>query len=262
VAEKETFLKITYSVLGKNGIDSRWKADYFYNGKSVDGSTKDDIVSFIAASQPISETIPPTTQGSWSRQWPNGATTDTPKQDKMTVDLSELKVNDYIRLREGAVLCVSKISRAKSGKFLIETDLSLRKGSGDEFGYAFEHRKDGRFFNDITVLGDIVEIIPHTSTSTTLPVDEFSETREALLKDMTERAKITADTAINPSHYQQGGIETIDAIEAWGLNFNLGNAVKYLSRAGKKDPTKLIEDLKKAVWYISREIKNLEKANA
>ncbi len=63
--------------------------------------------------------------------------------------------------------------------------------------------------------------------------------------------------AINPSYYQNG-IETIEAIEAWGLDFCLGNAVKYISRAGKKDPTKTVEDLNKAIWYIQRRIYELE----
>lgn len=63
--------------------------------------------------------------------------------------------------------------------------------------------------------------------------------------------------AINPSYYQNG-IETIEAIEAWDLGFCLGNAVKYISRAGKKDPTKTVEDLNKAIWYIKRRILELE----
>jgi len=46
---------------------------------------------------------------------------------------------------------------------------------------------------------------------------------------------------------------------AWNLNFNLGNAVKYISRAGKKDPEKYVEDLKKARFYIDYEIKQHEK---
>lgn len=43
-------------------------------------------------------------------------------------------------------------------------------------------------------------------------------------------------------------------IEAWGLGFNLGNALKYISRAGRKDPAKTEEDLQKAIWYINREL--------
>lgn len=56
-----------------------------------------------------------------------------------------------------------------------------------------------------------------------------------------------------PSHYQaKNGLEAIDVIEAFGLNFNRGNAVKYILRAGKKGPTK--EDLRKAIWYLQREV--------
>ena len=58
----------------------------------------------------------------------------------------------------------------------------------------------------------------------------------------------------NPSHYNTGKIEVIDFIEDQNLNFNLGNAVKYISRAGNKDPKKFREDLEKAVWYLNREL--------
>ena len=62
-----------------------------------------------------------------------------------------------------------------------------------------------------------------------------------------------------PSHYAAGRkYETIDVIEDWELSYRLGNCVKYVSRAGRKDPAKTIEDLKKAQWYLSREIDALE----
>lgn len=67
------------------------------------------------------------------------------------------------------------------------------------------------------------------------------------------------DPVNHPSHYASSAVETIDAIEAWELGFCLGNTVKYISRAGKKDPAKTIEDLKKARWYLDREINRLEK---
>ena len=64
----------------------------------------------------------------------------------------------------------------------------------------------------------------------------------------------------HPAHY--GGAdnpyEAIKVIEAWSLDFCLGNAVKYISRAGKKDPAKEREDLEKARWYIDRRIAQLE----
>ena len=64
----------------------------------------------------------------------------------------------------------------------------------------------------------------------------------------------------HPAHY--GGdttYEAIKVIEAWELGFCLGNTVKYISRAGKKDPAATIEDLKKARWCLGRDILKLEK---
>lgn len=58
----------------------------------------------------------------------------------------------------------------------------------------------------------------------------------------------------HPSYYNDGKIEVIDFIEDKQLNFSLGNAVKYICRAGKKDPATAVEDLKKALWYLKREI--------
>lgn len=61
----------------------------------------------------------------------------------------------------------------------------------------------------------------------------------------------------NPAHYRIGGIEVIDAIDAWDLGFALGNCVKYVARAGRKDPSKTVEDLAKARWYLDHEIARL-----
>ena len=63
------------------------------------------------------------------------------------------------------------------------------------------------------------------------------------------------DNVNHPAHYTDEKIEVIDFIEDKKLGYHLGNAVKYISRAGKKDPDKYIEDLQKAVWYLQREIK-------
>ena len=67
-----------------------------------------------------------------------------------------------------------------------------------------------------------------------------------------------SDMVNHPSHYTDGNIEVIDFIEDKKLNYHRGNALKYLCRAGKKDPAKEVEDLQKAVWYINREIQRLE----
>jgi hypothetical protein len=62
----------------------------------------------------------------------------------------------------------------------------------------------------------------------------------------------------HPSHYKEGRkYEPVDVITDWNLNFCLGNAVKYISRVGRKENT--LEDLKKAAWYINYEIERLSK---
>lgn len=67
------------------------------------------------------------------------------------------------------------------------------------------------------------------------------------------------DIINHPSHYTDGKIEVIEFIEDKNLNYHKGNAIKYICRAGKKDPSKEIEDLQKAIWYINREIKNIKR---
>lgn len=67
--------------------------------------------------------------------------------------------------------------------------------------------------------------------------------------------------AVNhPQHYggEDNPYEAIKVIEAWDLGFCLGNTVKYISRAGKKD--NILQDLKKAKWYLDREIQKMEAA--
>lgn len=66
------------------------------------------------------------------------------------------------------------------------------------------------------------------------------------------------DAVNHPSHYTDGKIEVIDFIDDKGLNFCRGNAVKYIARAGKKNPDKEIEDLQKAIWYLNHEINRLK----
>ena len=69
----------------------------------------------------------------------------------------------------------------------------------------------------------------------------------------------------HPNHYHPGIYEAINVIEAWDLNFNLGSVVKYISRCGLKPDAELskkekaLEDLRKATWYINREIERLSK---
>lgn len=61
----------------------------------------------------------------------------------------------------------------------------------------------------------------------------------------------------HPPHYTTGKIEVIDFIEDQKLDFHAGQVIKYVARAGKKDPAKELEDLQKAHWYLERKIRNL-----
>lgn len=68
----------------------------------------------------------------------------------------------------------------------------------------------------------------------------------------TSNPVLAADTVNHPPHYKVGGIETIDFIEAKGLDYNLGNVVKYVTRADHKGNK--LQDLQKAKWYLDRAI--------
>lgn len=79
------------------------------------------------------------------------------------------------------------------------------------------------------------------------------------MSDPVNDAARISDPVSHPTHYADGwsnGAEVIDITE--NLNFNLGNSVKYIARAGKKDPAKHLEDLKKAAWYLEREINRFD----
>lgn len=75
-----------------------------------------------------------------------------------------------------------------------------------------------------------------------------------------EQIKKLGELVDHPDHYggKENMYEAIKVIDAWGLGFHLGNVIKYISRAGKKDPKTLIQDLKKAAWYLEKYIEKLE----
>ena len=87
---------------------------------------------------------------------------------------------------------------------------------------------------------------------TVYPLKKQKEIEKAILK--------MNDNINNPSHYggKDNPYEAIKVIEAWKLNFNLGNTTKYISRCGKKEGNSTLQDLKKAKWYLEREIERLE----
>jgi hypothetical protein len=74
--------------------------------------------------------------------------------------------------------------------------------------------------------------------------------------ELLERTPETESDAVNPDHYKTYPVEVIEITEH--MNFNRGNAVKYIARAGLKHPSTEIEDLRKAKWYIEREIARMQ----
>ena len=102
-------------------------------------------------------------------------------------------------------------------------------------------------FNIIKKIAEILGVSPYDIVrNTKAPKEAVTPIDTDIKKEMVN----------HPAHYNRGKYETIDVIEDWGLNFNLGNAIKYISRAGYKDD--VIQELKKARWYIDREIQRLE----
>ena len=68
---------------------------------------------------------------------------------------------------------------------------------------------------------------------------------------------VKLDLVDHPSHYNYGDYETIDVIEDWNLDFNCGNAIKYISRHMHKGTA--VKDVEKAIWYLERRLNNLRK---
>lgn len=87
------------------------------------------------------------------------------------------------------------------------------------------------------------------------------ETRSTSGSGAEKGANLDSESVNHPAHY--GGdttYEVIKVITAWGLGFDLGNVTKYVARAGKKDPTKELEDLRKARFYLDHRINQLEQS--
>ena len=91
-----------------------------------------------------------------------------------------------------------------------------------------------------------------------ISVEEVVDEIEEGIKNsrLAQSRSVTTDTVNHPPHYKVGGIETIDFIEAKGLDYHLGNVIKYISRSDHKGNKK--DDLLKAQWYLTRAINNLK----
>lgn len=114
-------------------------------------------------------------------------------------------------------------------------------------------KAEQNYLKTVKTAMDAIQKKPYMKAAFEKPVvflESIAETREKI-RDQTERELL--DLVNRPPHYRTGGIETIDFIEAKDLNYRLGNVIKYVSRAGRKD-TDAVQDLEKAAWYLQREI--------
>jgi hypothetical protein len=116
--------------------------------------------------------------------------------------------------------------------------------------YVYKLRADIKLDKALEMSKPSAVFLTKSSSKNEMPLTEIRDGQVRLVKALT-------DNVNHPSHYKVGGIETIDFIEAKSLSYNLGNVVKYLTRADHKDNK--LEDLKKAQWYLNREVSNLEK---
>jgi len=115
----------------------------------------------------------------------------------------------------------------------------------DEYKQAKAAKKDGDW-----------KKLALASTGIPFYEDSITHTTPKRMAELAYEAGAKADPVNHPAHYKVGGIETIDFIEAKKLNYNIGNVVKYLTRADHKGNK--LEDLRKAQWYLTREINALK----
>lgn len=120
-------------------------------------------------------------------------------------------------------------------------------------------KRDGKFYqiNETNFeFYDYLTFQEYTCLSNTNeygPISYFIDDNIKVIEfDEIEDFKTNNNPVNHPSHYNDGNIEVIDFIEDKKLGFHLGNAVKYISRAGKKDVSKTREDIEKAIWYLER----------
>lgn len=130
---------------------------------------------------------------------------------------------------------------------------------GDKVRFKENAFKENAVFNGKE--GEIIGYEPITNGFTVKCGEEKLKIASTVLNTSIDKGyqpKHAKEMVNHPSHYNKG-IETIDYIESWGMNFNVGNVVKYVTRSPYKGNE--LEDLKKARFYLDREIVRLEKEN-
>ena len=147
---------------------------------------------------------------------------------------------------------MSRISKLEKARRLLRatptlTALALSEKMGISRNYAYKLMSNLK--DELKVEDEVKSKIPPEVLSQL--VYDVSQ-RKAKIRMMQGDAE---ETVNHPPHYKVGGIETIDFIEAKGLDYNLGNVVKYITRSEHKGNKK--EDLLKAQWYLTRAISKI-----
>jgi len=161
----------------------------------------------------------------------------------------KIEINKSYRTRSGNKAHVTKF--AEGSTHCYQGKMGLEDGSWKENGaYFFTQESDEDLISEWGETNELAEAMsrpqnPHT-----------------YVKDIKDKQYVEAGgSEVNhPSHYADGArAECIEIIEDLGLDFHHANAFKYLWRAGKKDPKRTIQDLEKAIWYLSRKVKLMRK---
>ena len=149
---------------------------------------------------------------------------------------------------------LAKKKKAMTNKELVDLRPALEflEGRAQARKEEEQWESSGLYSSDTSFYGDTPS--PHTQRIVELTgeiADNIKRNQELQIKMFEPKA----DAVNHPAHYKVGGIETIDFIEAKKLNYNIGNVVKYLTRADHKGNRK--QDLEKAKWYLERELSTM-----
>jgi hypothetical protein len=150
---------------------------------------------------------------------------------------------------------MSRISKSEKARRLLQatptlTALALSEKMGISRNYAYKLMHNLK--NEVKVEDVVEEKVTQEGEMLSKLIYDVSQ-RKARIRMM--QGGEEKETVNHPPHYKVGGIETIDFIEAKGLDYCLGNVVKYITRADHKGNK--IEDLRKAQWYLTRAISKI-----
>lgn len=135
--------------------------------------------------------------------------------------------------------------------------MSFKVGDKVRFLPSAKLRYEYRKSENLDIPGEVVNVYALGAVEVRLAsgsVYDYASYEVELVKEKTNPVDPKKELVNSPDHYKSNGMEAIDVIEGFGLGFNLGNATKYILRCGKKDDA--IQELKKAIWYLEREISN------